>query len=168
MQPKTSAAGRRAFFLSIGAANVVDSGAMKRGPLPILCALLLVAGCSTPPPPAEEPGEEPPAEEPEAPAEEPARTDAPKAPEVPGSPEPKPWAVKLEHGRAVARVDGVQVFLDAPAKTDWKAKKTSATWLDRKATLSPLLDARSRPLVSGRPFRVCLDPGHGGSDPGAA
>ena len=135
-----------------------------RFPLPVvLSAILLAAGCATAPPPDEGPGEEPPENVPEpAPQAVPAPAEKPPPP-----PEPKPWTVKLEHGRALARVDGVQVFLDAPAKTDWKSKRTSATWLDRKATLSPLLDARSKPLVEGRPFRVCLDPGHGGSDPGA-
>ena len=135
-----------------------------RFPLPVvLSAILLAAGCATAPPPDEGPGEEPPENVPEpAPQAVPAPAEKPPPP-----PEPKPWTVKLEHGRALARVDGVQVFLDAPAKTDWKSKRTSATWLDRKATLSPLLDARSKPLVEGRPFRICLDPGHGGSDPGA-
>ena len=135
-----------------------------RFPLPVvLSAILLAAGCATAPPPEEGPAEEPPENVPEpAPQAVPAPAEKPPPP-----PEPKPWTVKLEHGRALARVDGVQVFLDAPAKTDWKSKRTSATWLDRKATLSPLLDARSKPLVEGRPFRVCLDPGHGGSDPGA-
>lgn len=135
---------------------------MKRRLAPSLCALLLVAGCATQPPPAEGPGDEPPPAEPEAPAEAPAPPEAPPPPA-----EPRPWTAKLEHGRALARVDGVQVFLDAPAKTDWKSKRTSASWLDRRATLGPLFDARAKPLVEGRPFRVCLDPGHGGSDPGA-
>ncbi|MBQ6102277.1 MAG: N-acetylmuramoyl-L-alanine amidase, partial [Kiritimatiellae bacterium] len=140
---------------------------MKRGaPLPFLCALLLAAGCATAPP-ADGDGEEdvPPEEAPEtADAESSAPADGTPGPAA----GPKPWTVKLEHGRALARVDGVRVFLDAPAKTDWKSKKTSASWLDRKATLGPLLDARSEPLVRDRPFRICIDPGHGGSDPGAA
>ena len=136
---------------------------MRRRLPTLLSALLLVAGCTTPPPPEDEPDAPPPEEVPESPPEE----IAPPAEQPRAQPGSKPWDAKLEHGRAVARVDGVQVFLDAPAKTDWKSKRTSATWLDRKATLSPLLEARSKPLVEGRPFRICLDPGHGGSDPGA-
>ena len=136
---------------------------MKRRLLPFLCAILLVAGCATPPPaggPEEEPPEEPVAAEP---AEEPA----PPAAEAP-KPEPKPWEVKLEHGRALARVDGVQVYLGKPAQTDWKTKRTNASWLDRKSTLGPLLHSRETPLATARPMRICIDPGHGGSDPGAA
>lgn len=150
---------------------------MRRRFHTLLSALLLVAGCATPPPPEAEPGAPPPEEGPAAAAEPgaPPPEEAPAAAAEPGAapsgrtPEAgsRPWEATLEHGRSLARVDGVQVFLDAPARTDRNANRTSASWLDRKATLSPLLDARSTPLVEGRPFRVCLDPGHGGSDPGA-
>ena len=143
---------------------------MPRRFLPFLSALLLlVAGCASVPPPEDggPEGDEPPAETPaEASAAEPTEEKAAEKAEP--KPEPKPWDVRLEHGRAVARADGVMVYLDAPAKKDMKTKRTTASWLDRKATLGPLLDARAKPIVSGRPVRICLDPGHGGSDPGAA
>ena len=96
---------------------------------------------------------------------------APKAPAVPAlppRPAAKPWRTDLRHGSTVAKVDGVEVHLGAPAATNRKTRRTEPSALDAKATLGPLYDAPDAPLVRGRPFRVCLDPGHGGQDPGAA
>ena len=140
---------------------------MRRAPLPFLCAALLMAGCATPPPAEEGPEEALPPAEAEAPEKAPEEGPAEEPATPPPAAEPRPWVVKLDHGHALAIVDGVRVYLDAPAKQARRAKEPAASWLDRKATLGPLLDARSKPLVRGRPFRICLDPGHGGSDPGA-
>ena len=140
---------------------------MRRAPLPFLCAALLVAGCATPPPAEEGPEEALPPAEAEGPEKAPEEGPAEEPATPPPAAEPRPWVVKLDHGHALAIVDGVRVYLDAPAKQARRAKEPAASWLDRKATLGPLLDARSKPLVRGRPFRICLDPGHGGSDPGA-
>lgn len=143
---------------------------MRRLLAPPLCALLLAAGCATAPPSVED-GPEGAGPAPEAKGETPAEAPAEAEPATKteeARPEPKPWDVRLEHGRALARVDGVQVYLGKPAKTDWKTKRTNASWLDRKSTLGPLLGARAAPVATGRPMRICLDPGHGGSDPGAA
>ena len=59
------------------------------------------------------------------------------------------------------------VYLGRPAVADRRTRKAGPSDLDRKATVAPLLQARSKPLVEGRPLRVCLDPGHGGQDAGA-
>ena len=138
-------------------------------------AALFAAGCaSVPPPPPAEPEEEGfPAPETPAPPAAPApaiETRPPAPPPAPAAPpaaaKPKPWDVRFSNGSALALVDGVRVYLGNPVKTDWKTKKTAATWLDNKYTLGPLLEAPAGPRTPGRRFRVCLDPGHGGSDPG--
>ena len=132
-------------------------------------AALLLAGCASAPPPTE--GDAvfpaPPAPMPEPPPSAvPAATNAPAAKPAP-APKPEPWTFSFKNGSQAARADGVLVYLGRPAKTDWKQRKAVPSDLDRKSTIAPLEQARSQPLASGRPIRVCLDPGHGGQDAGA-
>lgn len=89
------------------------------------------------------------------------------APAIP-PPKAKPWVATYKAGSVHAMVDGVSVFLADPAKGNWKTKKVSPTDRDQRQTIDPLFHARTTPLVTdGRKFRICLDPGHGGEDPGA-
>ncbi len=60
--------------------------------------------------------------------------------------------------------NGIRVWLHAPAlkhRRRWLVSKT-----DAETVVQPLLSVRHRP-VSARPFKVMLDPGHGGVDSGA-
>ena len=138
-------------------------------------AAILLAGCASTPPASESeppvvppPGEAQaaatpvPEEGPETPPEAPAPAPAP-----PPAPKGKPWHVSYTAGSQLAKADGVLVYLGRPAAADRKTRKAGPSELDRKSTVAPLLQARNRPLVSGRPLRVCLDPGHGGQDAGA-
>ncbi len=102
------------------------------------------------------------------PANAPAPASQPtNAPAALPAPKPKPWKCDYSAGRTLAKLDGVSVYLAKPAVSDWKRKSVSPAPLDAKLTVAPLVSARSTPLVSGRPMRVCLDPGHGGTDSGA-
>lgn len=166
---------------------------MPRRPLLLRAALalaLLAAGCATTAPPsdaeappgAEAPGaqaaSEPGASAPGAPAAPSAQADsAPKA-SAPGpaagasapvapAPKPKPWRAEYRAGSSQALLDGVLVYLDRPAKGDWRAKTARPLSPDRRWTVAPLLEARTNALVRGRKVRVCLDAGHGGADSGA-
>lgn len=90
------------------------------------------------------------------------------APAIPPPPKGGPWVATYKAGSVLATVDGVTVYLADPAKGNWKTKKVSPTDRDQRKTIDPLFHARTTPLVpNGRKFRVCLDPGHGGDDPGA-
>ena len=80
---------------------------------------------------------------------------------------PKPWKFQYSAGSVLAKFDGISVYLGLPAVSDWKRKSIGPSALDAKSTVAPLRDARAKPLVSGRPMRVCIDPGHGGMDSGA-
>lgn len=116
--------------------------------------------------------EPPPAAPPAAERREAAETTRPAPPPSSAAPagaaQPKPWRFSFENGSHVAKADGVLVYLGQPARTDRKTRRAVPADVDRKATVAPLLQARDKPLVSGRPLRVCLDPGHGGQDGGAA
>ena len=139
-------------------------------------AALLLAGCASTPPATEGdavfplPAEPPPAAAPAEPVPA-AATNAPAAaaavPAPKPAPKPKPWSFSFKNGSQAAKADGVLVYLGRPAKTDWKQRKAVPSELDRKFTVDPLERARTAPLASGRPLRVCLDPGHGGQDAGA-
>lgn len=78
----------------------------------------------------------------------------------------KPITSKLEFGSRKALLDGVLIWLSQPAELG-AGKKPRATYLDRRTTLDPIMNMDHRPLVTGRAFRVMLDPGHGGEDSGA-
>ena len=134
-------------------------------------AATLLAGCASPPPADEaEPFVAPPPNEPQASAEPapPAAPEAPAPKPAAAAPKAKPWQFSYTAGSQAAKADGVLVYLGRPAVADRKTRKAGPSDLDRKATVAPLLQARSKPLVEGRPLRVCLDPGHGGQDAGAA
>lgn len=146
---------------------------------PALSALaaILFAGCASAPPPA---GDDASAEPPVAPppgesaaAADPAPAPAPKD-AAPGpakkdvAPKAKPWQISYTPGSHAAKADGVLLYLGEAARVDRKTRKAGPSDLDRKATIAPLLQARTKPLVSGRQLHVCLDPGHGGQDAGAA
>ena len=144
---------------------------------PALSALaaILFAGCASTPPPAgddasAEPPVAPPPDEVEA-AAPPPPPDAgtkPAAQPVAAAAKAKPWQISYTAGSQLATADGVLLYLGQPARADRKTRKAGPSDLDRKATIAPLLQARTKPLVSDRPLRVCLDPGHGGQDTGAA
>ena len=78
----------------------------------------------------------------------------------------KPWSIHLTHGSRRAVLDEVLIWLHDPA-TNGTHVAARATWLDRRTTLDPILDAPTNSLVKARAFRVVIDPGHGGMDPGA-
>lgn len=138
-------------------------------------AAILFAGCaSTPPategeaPVAPPPGEAEAAAEPAPAAPAPAPEEAPApAPAPSPAPKGKPWRFSYTAGSQLAKADGVLLYLGRAAAFDRKTRKAGPSELDRKSTVAPLLQARNKPLVSGRPLRVCLDPGHGGQDAGA-
>lgn len=102
-----------------------------------------------------------------APSASPAAAPATNAPAAKAAPAPKPWKCEYSAGRTLAKLDGIAVYLAKPAVSDWKRKTVSAAPIDARRTVAPLVSARTTPLVSGRPMRVCLDPGHGGIDSGA-
>lgn len=79
---------------------------------------------------------------------------------------PKPWSVVLERGSRKALLDGVTVWMSEPA-TNGTSTTPRASWTDRRTTLDPILLAPTNSLTNGRAFRVMIDPGHGGADPGA-
>ena len=135
-------------------------------------AAILLAGCASVPPATEgeAPVAPPPGEAQAAATPAPTVPEEPAAPAVPApppAPKGKPWHVSYTAGSQLAKADGVLVYLGLPAATDRKTRRAGPSELDRKSTVAPLLQARNRPLVSGRPLRVCLDPGHGGQDAGA-
>ncbi|MBQ3809460.1 MAG: N-acetylmuramoyl-L-alanine amidase, partial [Kiritimatiellae bacterium] len=98
----------------------------------------------------------------------PPAPDAPAPKPAASAPKAKPWQFSYTAGSQAAKADGVLVYLGRPAVADRRTRKAGPSDLDRKSTVAPLLQARSKPLVEGRPLRVCLDPGHGGQDAGAA
>jgi N-acetylmuramoyl-L-alanine amidase len=79
---------------------------------------------------------------------------------------PKPWKLTLTPGSRKALLDGVTVWLSEAVTLD-SAKQPRAAYVDRRTTLEPILHAPTNALVNGRAFRVMVDPGHGGTDPGA-
>ncbi len=79
----------------------------------------------------------------------------------------KPWKFSFEQGSQRAKFDNVLVYLSQPATLDKETKNPKASPADFKYMLSPLLTAHTSALVTGRPFRVFIDPGHGGADSGA-
>lgn len=88
----------------------------------------------------------------------------PSAPTPPPTPKPitaKPWSIQYKQGHPIATVDGVLLYLLEATK------QNKATPLDHKKSISPLIHATGKPIVTGRPMRVFIDPGHGGNDPGA-
>lgn len=146
-------------------------------------AALLFAGCASTEvkapgavsPIVEVPAEPPPPQtkstpsSPTAPAtsRQPTAPNPPPVPPPAPKPKPKPWRIDLVGGSHAATFDGVRVYLALPALPAKKGRTPTASALDRKLTLAPLLKARAKPLVQGRPLRVCIDPGHGGEDSGA-
>lgn len=80
---------------------------------------------------------------------------------------PRPWTMEFKPGYQSAVIDGVTVFLLEPAVLDPKTRKGRPSALDQRNTVSPLVNASPKPLVEGRPVRVFIDPGHGGTDSGA-
>ncbi len=79
----------------------------------------------------------------------------------------KPWKFVFEHGSQRASFDNVLVYLSQPTTLDRETKKPKASATDFTYMLSPLITAHTSAIVTGRPFRVFIDPGHGGADPGA-
>ena len=81
---------------------------------------------------------------------------------------PKPLAVDLTHGTRVARIDGVQIYLNRYATFDSKTQGAVPSAIDMKKTVEPLVNAHTNAIAATRPIRVFIDPGHGGADPGAS
>ena len=144
--------------------------------------LLLLAGCASTPPEVAKTAEAiaplpitnalPAAIVATAPA---APTNAPIVAIVKPAPTPpraklpkKDLQVKLTQGTRTATIDNTRIYLLRNAEYDNKAKKAIPSASDAKKTIAPLLTAHTQPLIQGRPMRVFIDPGHGGSDPGAA
>lgn len=79
---------------------------------------------------------------------------------------PKPWKIDLVQGSRRALLDGVTVWLSQPT-TRGADNRLRAAYIDQRTTLDPILGAGTNNVVTGRAFRVLIDPGHGGADPGA-
>ena len=146
-------------------------------PVSAAIAAILLAGCASAPPPvggdASDAPVAPPPDEPAAAAEIPAPvavapTSAPATPAAAPGPQAKPWQISYTAGSQLAKADGVLLYLGQAAHQDRKTRRAIPSDLDRRSTVAPLLQARTKPLVAGRPLRVCLDPGHGGQDSGAS
>ncbi|MCL1857125.1 MAG: N-acetylmuramoyl-L-alanine amidase [Kiritimatiellaeota bacterium] len=76
------------------------------------------------------------------------------------------WKTVFTGGSRIATVDGVKIWLSHPAVGPAKKAGQPAP-VDKKAFIDPILFGRTMPLAQGRTLRVMLDPGHGGTDPGA-
>ncbi len=97
---------------------------------------------------------------------------------TPEGPVSKEWKVQLTLGQRKALVNGVELWLCEPAVVDKSAKpakgakgkggKVVPGEIDRRLTLGPLVRAPTNAYVRARrPPRIMIDPGHGGTDPGA-
>lgn len=103
-----------------------------------------------------------PQESPQAPAPPPVAIE-----EIAEKPVAKPWVFRYEAGKCLAKADGVFVYLGLPAESNWKTKTAKPAAQDLKFTIRPLENARRHPVATDRKMRICIDPGHGGSDGGA-
>jgi len=73
--------------------------------------------------------------------------------------------VSLINGNRRAWLDGVTVWMDTPPAM--VGGQLTVTPEEKAFFFDPILSPRATPLVQNRPVRVMIDPGHGGSDPGA-
>jgi N-acetylmuramoyl-L-alanine amidase len=71
----------------------------------------------------------------------------------------------LEPGIRRVRLDGLNVYMNAPLRTASPSPTISV--VDAETVLGPLLGEPVRQVIEGTPL-VMLDPGHGGKDPGAS
>lgn len=79
---------------------------------------------------------------------------------------PRPWSINLYEDSKMAQIDSIEVYLyKEPKKTD--KKKLIPHFIDQTKTVDILFNAHSTPIITNRPIRVFIDPGHGGIDPGA-
>lgn len=88
-----------------------------------------------------------------------------EAPYVPKD-NPRPWSINLYEDSKVAQIDSIEVYLYKEPKENDK-KKLIPHFIDQTKTIDILFNAHSTPIITNRPIRVFIDPGHGGVDPGA-
>lgn len=84
----------------------------------------------------------------------------------PDNEKPKDWKISLKPASRTATIDNTVVCL-YKSTLEQKDKKVIAQKEDISYNIDPLKKSHSAPLFTNRKFRVFIDPGHGGEQPGA-
>ena len=75
------------------------------------------------------------------------------------------WTLRFKGASPLGELNGVKVWLSHPVELRDGQPRVSA--LDLQTTLQPILFREARPRNHGKVIHtICLDPGHGGKDPG--
>lgn len=79
---------------------------------------------------------------------------------------PKPWSIEYSTKENIALIDNVCVSLYKKPSQNKKGENFPHA-IDQATTIDIILNAHTTPIATNRAFRVFIDPGHGGNDPGA-
>lgn len=79
---------------------------------------------------------------------------------------PQPWDVVYSTKENFVRIDNVFVSLYRKPQKGTNGE-AFPHFIDQSTTVDIILNAHTTPIATNRAFRVFIDPGHGGNDPGA-
>ena len=79
---------------------------------------------------------------------------------------PKAWDIIYSTKQKFVKIDNASIALYEKTQTNIIGK-VYPNFIDKCTTIDVILDTHTTPIATNRPFRVFIDPGHGGNDPGA-
>ena len=80
---------------------------------------------------------------------------------------PSPWEYSISEITKTIQIDGAQIYLYNSPQKQTKTNKRIPHFIDQTKTIDVIFNAHNSPIITNRPLRVFIDPGHGGLDPGA-
>lgn len=85
--------------------------------------------------------------------------------DTPQKDKPRPWDIELYPDSKFAQIDNTKVFLYEFPKQNKNG--LFPHFFDQTKIVDVIFSAHNNPIITNRPCRVFIDPGHGGEDPGA-
>lgn len=79
---------------------------------------------------------------------------------------PRDWSVDFFNNSKTAKIDNTEIYLYIEPQKK-RNNKAFLHFVDQTKIVDVIFGSHTQPIVTNRPFRVFIDPGHGGNDPGA-